>query len=524
MSELGNIIEVFGAIDEEVVAEPELTPKVAAFLPAYAQGAAGWYQATNAWYAALVAARQAVAPPPAAAGPPPAEAAAGKGEKKPRKKVDKTADAADVIEQPADPRFLAHTLQALADTPSPPDDPWAGRRLLGIALLHRSMAPSGESSDALAPVTTDDLAKALAPLMPPPVPAASRARAAVAAAARAQDERSYALLAGLGDEAKYPNLAAWPTLLKDMSSAGLIHAGVATKQMVPALWEVTRSPTSRGPAVAFATHHRFHGVDPAAIGVILDPQNWAKYNPPWCGMTEDAVGAQGRAFGTPGIGQRFLEVVADDCAPAGSPLYKFTTCLDFLKSPLPDKSGTVLEYRLVPHQGDGAITVDEGTLVVREVGNAVDVITTKRVQFRALRGMTRLDAAMVAQFVWVLGYASLAERFVNVIMAGASAGAKVQALHPSAGGPVATTPPSTPGASLDAVIMETMQDCRSGFSSSFDKISKGQYGVGEYAADVVKVSGHGRRQTAALAGLWTKVLAGAGDPAAPSGSGAPGSK
>ena len=47
MSELSNIIEIFGFIDREVVAEPELTQQVAGLLPAYGQGAAGWDQATS---------------------------------------------------------------------------------------------------------------------------------------------------------------------------------------------------------------------------------------------------------------------------------------------------------------------------------------------------------------------------------------------------------------------------------------------------------------------------------------------
>ena len=82
--------------------------------------------------------------------------------------------------------------------------------------------------------------------------------------------------------------------------------------MVPCFWEVTHSPTSKGPAVAFATHHRFHGVGLAEVKVILDPSNWMTYTPPWCQMVNRG-GALGRKYGTLGTNARFLEVVADDC-------------------------------------------------------------------------------------------------------------------------------------------------------------------------------------------------------------------
>ena len=149
--------------------------------------------------------------------------------------------------------------------------------------------------------------------------------------------------------------------------------------------------------------------------------------------------------------------------------------------------------------------MDEGSLVVRQDGDAVDVVTTKRVQFRALRGITRLGAAAMAQFVWVLGYASLAELFVNRVMAGA-AGAQVEVLHPHPGGLGGKTAPSGSDANFGAVLTGTMQDCRQGVSSSLDKLAAGSYGVGDYAADMVKLSEHGRRQGAALASIWAKVL------------------
>ena len=43
MTEFTDLTALYGAIDEAVVADPGLATKVAPLLPAYAEGAAGWY-------------------------------------------------------------------------------------------------------------------------------------------------------------------------------------------------------------------------------------------------------------------------------------------------------------------------------------------------------------------------------------------------------------------------------------------------------------------------------------------------
>jgi hypothetical protein len=53
MSELDDIVAVFGRIDDAVVENPELLPEVAAMLPPYRHpGVSGWYQAVQTWQAA----------------------------------------------------------------------------------------------------------------------------------------------------------------------------------------------------------------------------------------------------------------------------------------------------------------------------------------------------------------------------------------------------------------------------------------------------------------------------------------
>jgi len=49
MSGLSDVVAVFGFIDQAVVADPGLGPKVSPLLPGYDQGAAGWYQGVSEW-------------------------------------------------------------------------------------------------------------------------------------------------------------------------------------------------------------------------------------------------------------------------------------------------------------------------------------------------------------------------------------------------------------------------------------------------------------------------------------------
>ena len=54
MSGLSDVMAVFGFIDQAVVSDPGLRPKVSALLPGYDKGAAGWYQRVSEWIPAAV--------------------------------------------------------------------------------------------------------------------------------------------------------------------------------------------------------------------------------------------------------------------------------------------------------------------------------------------------------------------------------------------------------------------------------------------------------------------------------------
>ncbi|MBV8463692.1 MAG: hypothetical protein JO368_10385 [Acidimicrobiales bacterium] len=506
MSELTEIIRVFGAIDDEVVADPTLTPKVAAFLPAYAHGAAGWYRASLTWLEQLRAEQKQAGRAPGT-GEALIKGTTGAG----------GATSAAALPSVATAPPLADTLAQLSnDAVLPEDQIWGSRRVLAMTVLSRVVGDA--PSDPLAPVTRKDLLDALVPLTRP-----DRKGIGTRSADPADSSRASELLGVLKDEHRFPGLPAFHSLLDTVRQSGLVPwAGVANPKglkMTPAYWTVTRSPHAPGPAVAFSTHHRLHGVGIDKVKAILDPKNWERdYKPPWCHMYH--VGrATGRTFGTSGDDSRYLELVADDCDLTQS-LYAFETCLDFLYTDL-SGGGGLLAYSRTPDQrsngGDGGVTVDEGSLVVRPAGDAVDVVTSKRVQFRVLRGMSPLTAGMVAWMVWVLGYSSLADLFVARILKGSAAAAKATALHPLPTGDGGTGGSSGggsrgPTSELRSVWAGTAQECRTGMRSSLKKMGSGDYKVDDYAADVSKVAAHGRRQSAALARFWTKSLLGEDEP------------
>jgi hypothetical protein len=503
MSELTDIIEAFGAVDDAVVANPALTPKVARVLPAYAHGAAGWYRASLNWMGALRAAQD------------PAHCLPGH-------RVDVAAfegvdlcdeargifDAGEAPAVPPPPKSLTQTLTQLANTRSPEDNDLAPHRLLAMTALARVIDTEG---DPLAACSPDDLVPALVPLQ-------RRAGESISDRNIDPDEqdRAVSLLAHLADERRYPTAGHLRLMVTDAQVAGFLPP--TTPPAVAARWAVTRSPTAPGPAVSFSTHHRLHGVAVGAVQAILDQTSWSTYKPPWCFM-QDMGQVTGRTFQMAGPSARYLELVADDCDLASS-LYAFQTCLDFHRVDTPD-GAAILGYRRSPDQkkngGDGAVSVDEGSLVVRQAGSAVDVITTKRVQFAALAGTPPLVAGMLAHFVWVLGYPSMAEFFVHRLMQG-NPDAEVETLHDS-GDPSAGGDPDGPSTlTVDAVLKEAMAECRHSARLSVDKLASGHYAVDDLATDVGKVVTHGRRHTKAVASLWTSALFGGETPGQGTGS------
>ncbi len=478
MSELADLMTVFGAVDEAVVNDRTRLPAVAALVPEYEQGALGWFAGIKTWAAQAAETQRVDA-------------------------EDSDADFVVVGELPDLPEAVGRlaasdVIEGLAD-----------RRLLAIALLSRVQSTPASALTGLTSVPVDILADALSPI----------ADLATYSGTVSLEARSQALLDTVRTA---PSRGA---LVRAALAGGLISQSVADQIMAPPTWTVVPSTEAGGPAVAFETRMRVEATPMATIQAILDPTSWTGFTPPWCKMT-DLGGPAPSGF------MRCLEVIALDCAALPPPLLLLRTVLDFQRRNLTDGSGSVLEYRLSDNQpaygGDGLVTVDEGSLVVRTVGSAVEVVTTKRVQFRALSRMLPLEAAGLAWFVWVLGYNSLAQYFIEHVAGIDPSNIHMVGSHRK--GTAGTAPPAGVGhpghpghrgwsgqhdrwyAQIDKTadaFEGALGECWRDARASMAALAAGQYGPADYVSDAVRLSSHLARHGTIMVKFWAGVVPGA---------------
>jgi hypothetical protein len=303
--------------------------------------------------------------------------------------------------------------------------------------------------------------------------------------------RARQLLALLADEEGFSGVSEWDSLLSTAVQQNLLPPAVAALSVAPCAWTVVPVPSAGGPAVAFETRHRVLGVTQGDFADLLDPTEWVTVQPPWCEMRLKPASDP----------SEYLEILSAAC-PAGSPI-SLTTPLDFVTNGLPDGSGHSLEYRLsqdpTSQGGDGVVSVDEGSLVVRSSQGALQLITTKRIQFTALKSMPPIEAALLAQLVWVLGYNLLAEYFVNKVT-GATGAVVTTSTYPA---PETAHPSSLPHAApLGRAVSRRLSECVDGFESSWTKIRKGGYGTEAYVKDLVTLADHAACSTIDLLRFW----------------------
>ncbi len=480
MSELADLMTVFGAVDEAVVNDPTRLPVVAALVPEYEQGALGWFDGIKTWAAQAAQAQR-------------------------RDAEDSDADFVVLGELPDLPEAMGRL--AASDI----TEGLADRRLLAIALLSRvqSTPISALTGPTPAPVDDSILADALNPIVD----------LAASSGTVSLEARSRALLKAVRSA---PSRSA---LVRTALAGGLISQSVADQIMAPPTWTVVPTTEAGGPAVAFETRMRVEATPLATIQAILDPTNWTGFTPPWCEMTD---------LGGPALSgfMRCLEVIALDCAALPPPLLLLRTVLNFQRRKLADGSGSVLEYRLSDNQpaygGDGLVTVDEGSLVVRTIGSAVEVVTTKRVQFRAFSRMLPLEAAGLAWFVWVLGYNSLAQYFIEHVAGIDPSHIHIVGSHRR--GAAGTAPPAGVGHpghpghygwsghhdrwyaqvdktadAFEGALGECWRDAR----ASMAALAAGQYGPADYLSDAVRLSSHLVRHGTLMVKFWAGVVPGA---------------
>ncbi len=490
MSELAALMTIYGAIDDAVVENPGLTPTVAALLPAYDQGAAGWFDWAVNWteQAAAVQAGEPVAPVA-------------------RPSID------DALRELADPEVYT--------------DLWATRRLLAIAVLSRITAdPTIAPSRIFAQRLTDldaDIAGALVPVV----------ENAVLPDYLNSDEAAGELLDLLRDTRSYPTIEHWSLLTADGIRRGLIPDAVGRQVMIPCSWTVIPSTAAGGVAVAFETRMRVRGAPMADIEQILTPTDWTNFRPPWCEMAP-------RTGVLPGT-NRIKEVIGLKCRPDAYPYFqrfRLATILDFKYTddlPVvadngPPVNGKALEYRLADDQreGDGLVTVDEGSLVLWFQDKEVHVVTSKRIQFKPLARTSSTVAARLAQFVWHFGYVSLVEFFIYSVVGGTGyvvhvdRSDRTKAVTSGKSSPTGpkqtvTAPRPTPASQqLASAVQEAMDECWGGVSTSLTKMAAGQYGPAAYVGDLSKLTSHVGRHGARFlkvgAALTAERLSGPGTP------------
>lgn len=459
MTEFTDLTALFGAIDAAVEADPGLAAKVAPLLPAYAQGAAGWYGGLALQIPALKAAA-------AVAGESVELAAAAEG----------AAEAAAVTAGAQ----ITQALENLQDLggQQPVVDEYAARLLLAIAVLGR-IWPTPSEADSL-------LAQQLNGLSP------NALVGALGPVTVGNDEtKARQLLALLADETAFPGVGQWDSLLDAAVQQNLLPPVVAGLSAAPCAWTVVPHSSAGGPAVAFETRYRALGVTQNDFADLLDPTKWVKVQPPWCAM-------QPRPVNAPSL---YLEILSAAC-PAASPI-ALTTPLQFVKNNLPDGSGQSLEYRLTQNPttqgGDGVVSIDEGSLIVRESQGAVYLITSKRIQFTALKSMAPVKAAWLAQLVWVLGYALLPEYFVNKVTG------QTQAVVTTSTVPASMQPDpsrSPLAAHLSNTVPRRLRECVAGLESSLTLIQKGSYGSEDYVKDLVTLADHAAGYAIDMLQFW----------------------
>jgi len=470
MSEIDDLVAVYGRIDDAVQHDPDLLPKVAAMLPPYRYGAAGWYRSLQDW------------------------------------------QQAEETPQLVNPRDLGTALDNLRnaaesapDTPSDTDyEAWAtrhwlnGRRMLASTTLGRIQGYLGLSGDAepqalLTGIAADPAGDGSGP----------------------QQLHNH-----LRRAADYPNIEAWPKMMADARSRGLVADAYVNSTYIPPIasdagsFRVVRS--SSGTSVALRTFLHADDLELAEAKRCLDPAIWSLYRPPWCEMV--------LLENLPPDTARYREVISSDCQNGG----RLSTILDFRTSqPLPDGGG-ILEYRIPEGRQDQLVSIDEGSLEVRPArpgGKGISFVSTKRVQFAPLKTMPAMPAAALGFLVWALGWDTLAERFIYFLAKHDPPSIPTDPAAQAPQDPALLQDWTTSGgmmALFDLSIAQLQSSLRGyvgSVRSSMNRAASGNYGMTDYLSDLTKLSNDVTSNTTALASLGAQIYGSLADPGVPDAGG-----
>ena len=456
---------MFGFVDHAVVSDRALIPKVAGLLPGYGRGAAGWYEGVSDW---MPDARRRLEEPGDLGEP----------------------DVPDSDDGDAGARITADLKTALANFAAMTgadlvEDDLGARRLLAMAALGRVWPSVDQAHQPLArrlvaaDLGTVDLVRALVPFT-----------------IDGDEGTAGSLLALFGRQVPGES---WPDTLARAVDDGLVAPATADQHVTADVWVVR--PAAVGSSIAFHTRQRIVGMALGDFGPLFDPAKWTNYEPPWCAMTK----------GTPVDGHDlYLESISVSCPPVGP--FRLITPLLFRVDALPDGTGTALQYRLAPDArklgGDGMVSVDEGSIVVRQWQSAIHLITTKRIQFRAFDDLPPLVDAWIAQFVWTLGYSALAEQFLNRV----TQRSRIQVTDESGSGagPSRLRPGPSGSEQFVGVWKREVTECADGIESVVGKVRTGSYGAADYVDDLGKFVQHVARYSGDLLDVTARWLSGGG--------------
>ncbi len=254
MSELGDLVGVLGAVDDHVVAHPELIPEVGRLLRPYQHGAAGWFPVFRRWLAERP--RPADLPP---------------------------------VEIPDLDEALAG-LASLDDDTTEPQDP--GLRLLTIAVCGRVMpgyGPVGENA-----------ANTLGALTVPGLAAGDGGRA----------ER---LLQLLTDTSEYPDASTWDAMMRAAVADNLIAPDAAQPLRCQGEIVEVNVGDHDHPASAITTSMIATDLTFADASAVLDPTEWPQCCPIWCGMKPSPPDPDGSTCYEETIGLACPQTVLTTC-------------------------------------------------------------------------------------------------------------------------------------------------------------------------------------------------------------------
>jgi hypothetical protein len=319
MTEIQDLLGIYGAIDRAIVDDPSLAEVAAPFLAPYRGGAAaGWYDEFLRW-----------------TGP------------------------TDVVPEEQLPD-LDRALASLAETEPRPR--MAARRLLAVAVAARVIDRAGLGGP--------DVASTIRTLTSPGLAADEDAAAALLELALSDQPGA----AADEDSPGWPGLAGWwSSLLREAGARGLIPDSLARQHVVPPCSGRVVEVGAGGLAAALSTRFCTDQLTLAEAKGFLDPASWPGCHPFWCDMTETGVSSSGNPI--------YQEVVSLDCLNR-TQVWTLEVCLEFQFLDLPG-GGALVTYRLCegrPEPGD-VVLVDEGSLAVLEQDGQVCVHTTKRIRF-----------------------------------------------------------------------------------------------------------------------------------------------